>query len=185
MSKLAGATSVRLKVATDQALTQNVQFAAAQVPDSYGYVRHTAANLTPGTQYYYQPADTPSGGSESLLGPVGQCKTLPASGVPASFRMAVVSCVLSQTATDTAITDWVSWNPDLCCFTGDQNYWDTESTDLWTQVNLYELQIGNSGLGNGGGYPSSYSQMHGSHWGFYCRSDHEPARTTATPARRT
>ena len=87
--------------------------------------------------------------------------------------MAVVSCVLSQTATDTAITDWVSWNPDLCCFTGDQNYWDTESTDLWTQVNLYELQIGNSGLGNGGGYPSSYSQMHGSHWGFYCRSDHE------------
>jgi hypothetical protein len=176
-SKLAGAYNVRLKVATDPAMTQNITYAPAQQPDAYGYVHHTAAALSPGTQYYYQVANTPQGGSETVTGPVGMCKTLPPSGSPQSFRVALVSCVVQQASDTAAIDDWVNWNADLNLFTGDQNYSDTESTDFRTQVQVYETQIGLTGIGStasaAAGYPSSYSMMHGRAWGYYCRSDHE------------
>lgn len=176
VSKLTGATSVRLKVATDAALTQNVQFVPAQAPDSYGYVRHTAANLTTRTQYYYQLADNPGAG-ETLVGAVGKCKTLPASGVPQSFTVALVSCVTQAAADTSAMNDWTAWNADLNIFTGDQNYSDTTSTTLATQVGVYETQIATSGSGDAtaaaAGYGSSYAMMHGRAWGYYCRSDHE------------
>ena len=177
VSKMAGAFSVRLKIATDAALTQNVTFAPAQTPDAYGYVRHTAGNLSPGTQYYYSVANTPNGGSETLQGPVGKCKTLPAAGVPASFKVALVSCVVPQASDTSAIDDWVSWGADLNIFTGDQSYSDTESTDTRVQTQVYETQIALTGVGSAAsiaaGYPSSYSMMHGRNWGYYCRSDHE------------
>lgn len=178
MSKLAGAYNVRLKIATDLAMTQNVTYAPAQQPDTYGYVHHTAAALSPGTQYYYQLANTTQGSStETVTGPVGMCKTLPASGSPQSFKVSLVSCVTQQATDTAAIDDWVNWNADIKIFTGDQNYSGIISTDLRTQVQVYETQIGLSGIGStasaAAGYPSSYSMMHGRAWGFYCRSDHE------------
>jgi PhoD-like phosphatase len=177
VTKLAGATSVRLKVGTNLALTTGVQFVPAQVPDQYGYVRHTAAGLTPGTQYYYQAANTPGGGGETLLGPVGMCKTLPPAGSPQSFRVALVSCVIPQASDTSAIDDWVTWAADLNIYTGDQSYSDTQSTDFGTQVQVYEAQIALTGIGSAAsaaaGFPSSYSMMHGRNWGYYCRSDHE------------
>jgi len=176
VSALTGATSVRLKVGTDAALTQNVQFAAAQAPDSLGYVRHTAAGLTAATQYFYRLADNPGGG-ETLIGPVGMCRTLPPSGSPQSFRVALVSCVTQNAADPSAMNDWVAWAPDLAIFTGDQNYSGTVSTSTSTQVGVYETQIAGSGSGDGtaaaAGYGSSYAMMHGRAWGYYCRSDHE------------
>lgn len=177
VSKLAGAFTVRLKVATNAALTTGVTYAAAQTPDAYGYVRHTAANLSPGTQYYYQLANTPSGGGETPLGPIGMCKTLPPAGSPQSFRVALVSCVIPQATDTAAIDDWTAWNADLNIFTGDQSYSDTEALDSFTQTQVYETQIALTGVGSSAsaaaGYPSSYSMMHGRAWGYYCRSDHE------------
>jgi hypothetical protein len=177
VSKLAGAASVRLKVATDAGMSQNVFFVAAQTPDQYGYVRHTAGGLTPQTQYYYQVADTPAGGGESVIGPVGMCKSLPAPGVPANFTVSLVSCVVPQATDTSAIDDWVAWNADLKLFTGDHSYSDTQSVDPFNQIQTYETQIGSAGIGSAAsaaaGYPSSYSMMHGRAWGYYCRSDHE------------
>jgi len=177
VSKLAGAYSVRLKIGTNLALTTGVQYAAAQTPDQYGYVRHTAANLTPGTQYWYQAANTPNGGGESLLGPVGMCKTLPPAGSPRSFKVALVSCVVPQASDTAAIDDWVTWGADLNIFTGDQSYSDTQAQDNHTQIQVYEHQIAMTGVlsaaSAAAGYPSSYSMMHGRAWGYYCRSDHE------------
>lgn len=177
VSKLSGATSVRLKVGTNLALTTGVQFSPAQVPDAYGYVRHTAPGLVPGTQYYCQAADTPSGGSESLLGPVGMCKTLPPAGSPQSFRMSLVSCVIPQASDTSGIDDLVAWNADLNVFTGDQSYSDTQSTDFRNQLQVYEQQAALTGIGSAAsaaaGFPSSYSMMHARAWGYYCRSDHE------------
>lgn len=177
VSKLAGATSVRLKVASNQALTENVTWAPAQIPDIYGYVRHTAANLAPFTTWYYQVADTPSGGGETLLGPAGKCKTLPPSGSPQSFTVAVVSCVEQQVTDVSAVDDWVAWDADLNIYTGDFDYADTQSLDGRIQIQIYETQIATVGSGSAAsqaaGYPSSYSQMAGQAWGYYCRSDHE------------
>jgi hypothetical protein len=177
VSKVAGGFSVRLKVATNLALTAGVSFVAAQTPDSYGYVRHTATALTPGTQYFYQVANTPNGGGESLIGPVGMCKTLPPSGSPQSFKVALVSCVVPQASDTSAIDDWVTWNADLNIFTGDQSYSDTQSVDPRVQTQVYENQIALTGVSSAAsvtaGYPSSYSMMHGRAWGYYCRSDHE------------
>lgn len=176
VSKLTGATSVRLKVGTNAALTTGVQFVPAQVPDGSGYVRHTAPGLNSSTQYYYQLADNPGGG-EVLVGPVGICRTLPPSGSPQNFKAALVSCV-TQNATDTsAMNDWAAWGADLNIFTGDHNYSGTTSTTLATQVGIYETQIAGTGAGDAtaaaAGYGSSYAMMHGRAWGYYCRSDHE------------
>lgn len=164
VSKTQGATSVRLKIGTDQALTQNVSFVTAQAPDSFGYVRHTATGLTAKTQYYYQLADTPSGGSETLIGPVNGSKTLPAAGAPQNFTVALVSCITQAAADPAAINDWTSYNADLNVFTGDFDYSGTTSTSLATQVAVYETQIANT---------SGLKSLVGNAFGYYCRSDHE------------
>lgn len=173
VTRTAGCTSVQLKTATDAALTQNVATTGAQAPDSYGYVRHTATDLAAQTQYYYQLLS-----SSVPIGPVGKCRTLPTAGTPAaSFTVALVSCVTQQASDTTAMDDWVTYNADLCIFTGDQNYSSTTSTDTRAQVQLYEQQILQAGIGSAAsaaaGYPSSYSMMHGQAWGYYTRSDHE------------
>lgn len=170
VSKPVGGTSVRLKVATDAGLTQNVQFVAAQVPDSYGYVRHTAAGLTAATQYYCQLADTPQGGSETLFGPVARVRTLPPAGSPQSFRVSFASCIDSQTglvSPNAAIDDWVAWNADLKIFLGDFDYLNPSATDVPTQVGNYENQIINYGI----------TSLLTTGWGYYCRSDHDSTNT--------
>lgn len=166
VSKPVGGTSVRLKVATDPGLTQNVTYVAAQAPDVYGYVRHQAQGLTAGTQYYCQLADTPLGGTETLFGSVAQVRTLPKAGPPQNFRVAIASCIdssVSDASPNVAITDWVNWNPDLAVFTGDLDYFDPASTDVPGQVATFENTIINYGI----------SPLLSSAWGFYCRSDHD------------
>lgn len=168
ITKLSGATSVRLAYSTSPSMT-SPSFVAAQTPDSLGYVRHTVSGLSAATVYYYQAADTPSGGGESLIGAIGQCKTLPASGAPADFTVALVSCIAQQDTTtppalDAAMADWISYGADLNIFTGDFDYSGTVSTTLATQVGIFETQIARY---------SALGDMTAQHWGYYCRSDHE------------
>lgn len=167
VSKMVGATSLRLKVATDAALTQNVQYVAAQTPDSYGYVRHVAGGLSPATRYYCQVADTPLGGSETLAGSVATIKTLPPSGSPQSFRLAIGSCILSSlsgvVSPTAAIDDLVTWNADLNVMTGDFGYFNPSATDVPTQVATYEQMMAYFSVAN----------ILANGWGFYNRSDHD------------
>lgn len=177
VSKTVLATSLRLKLATNPAMTQNISFVAAQAPDSMGYTRHVAAGLAAGTTYYYQLANTPAGGSETAVGPVGKCKTLKAAGTPQDFTVAFGSCVVQAASDAAALDDLIAWNPDLVIHTGDFDYSGTTSTVLATQVGIYETQIGAVGAGRAtpaaAGYPSSYAQMVAQAWGYYLRSDHE------------
>jgi len=164
VSKLVAATSVRLKVATNVALTQNVTYVAAQTPDSMGYVRHVPSGLSAGTQYYYQLADTPSGGTETLIGTVGKLKTLKPAGTPQNFTVALGACITQAAADPAAMDDWTAWNADVNVFTGDLDYSGTQATDLATQVGVYETQIASAaGLKN----------MLANAFGYYCTSDHE------------
>lgn len=173
-SKAVGATSLRLKVATDSGLTQNVQFAGAQTPDTYGYVQHQVTGLSPYTRYYCGLYDTPAGGTEaavsaSVIQPlVGTVKTLPVQGQPANFSMAIASCINTSLAVanaDAATTDWVNWAADLNVFTGDFNYEDPTSTSLITQIATFEDQI----LNFGGEQATMLNQA----WGYYNRSNHD------------
>ena len=165
-SKPVGATSVRLKVATNSALTQNVTYVSAQTPDTYGYVQHVVTGLNPATVYYCQLADTASGSSEIQVGPVGQIMTLPVPGSVASFTVAFASCILNSTTTPSptaALTDWIGWGADLNVFVGDFDYADSTVTTMAGQLGNIEEQ-------------SMYwlgAAITTSAWGYACRSDHD------------
>jgi hypothetical protein len=170
-SKPVGGTSLRLKVATDQALTANVSYVAAQLPDANGYVRHTATGLTAQTTYYCQLADTPPGGGEALCGGIGRINTLPAPGVPfsGSLKIALGSCINTATglaSPDVAMTDWNAWDPDLALFVGDFDYENPAATTTTGQVAIYENHL----LYYGG---QAQQDMLRVAWGYYCRSDHD------------
>lgn len=162
-----GATSCRLAYSVNSDMS-SPSYVAAQAPDSLGYVRYPVTGLSAHTRYYVQVADTPAGGSESLIGPVGACKTLPAAGSAQNFTVALVSCIngndVTAPAQDTAITDWIGYDADLNIFTGDFDYSGTVSTVTATQVGIYESQISNI---------PSLASMVATRWGYYCRSDHE------------
>jgi hypothetical protein len=170
ISKPVGGTSLRLKVATNSALTQNVTFAAAQVPDSFGYTRHVVTGLHPFTRYWYQLADTPAGGTEMLVGSTGTCKTLQNPGTPQSFSFAVASCANNADETpgpDTALNDWIAWGADLNIFTGDYGYWNPTFTDQPSQVGTFEAQTWYYGM-------EPITRLA---WGYYCRSNHDTTTT--------
>jgi hypothetical protein len=166
ISKPVSGTSLRLKIATNSGLTQNVQYVAAVTPDQYGYTRHTVTGLNPFTRYYCQLLDTPTGGSEFAVGNVGQCKTLQTAGVPQSFTFAVASCVNTADETpgpDTALNDWIAWQPDLAVFTGDFGYQNPTFTDQPSQIGTWENQVWFYGM----------EPITRQAWGYYCRSNHD------------
>ena len=173
ISKVIGGTSVRLKAATDAGMSANVFYVAAQTPDLYGYVNHAVTGLSAHTQYYVQLADTPTGGSETVFGSVGACKTLPAAGAPADFTVSFASCMATtdtnSPAAGTAMADWVAWNADIKIFTGDFDYFDAEYTDEYSQVGVFESQVHQGADGGAGAIQQMISQG----WGFYCASDHD------------
>lgn len=169
VSKAVGGTSLRLKVATNSTLTSNVTYVAAVTPDQYGYTRHVVTGLTSATTYYCQLADTASGSSEILAGPVGQITTVPVPGTIASFSVAFASCIFNATTAPSpaaALTDWVSWvtaQAGYAVFLGDYHYADSVVTTVAGQLGNIEEQ-------------SMYflgAPVTTSAWGYACRSDHD------------
>jgi alkaline phosphatase D len=171
ISKPVGGTSLRLKVATNSGLTQNVTYVAAQAPDAYGYTQHLVTGCQPYTRYWCQLLDTVDG-AEVAVGFAGQCKTLPAAGQPAAFTVALVSCINTADETpspNAAITDWIGWEPDLAVFTGDYSYENPVATDVPDQLGVYEYQTSWYGT----------EPLIRQAWGYYCRSNHDSYETGA------
>jgi len=171
ISKPTGGTSLRLKLATNSGMTQNVSYVAAQAPDSYGYVKHVVTGLSPFTRYWCQLADTPPGGTEMLVGNVGTCKTLATPGTPQSFTFAVASCVNTADETpgpDTALNDWIAWGADLNIFTGDYSYQNPAFTDQPSQIGTWEYQTWFYGM----------EPITRQAWGYYLRSNHDSTSDT-------
>jgi hypothetical protein len=172
ISKPVGATSCRLKVATDSAMTTGVTYVSAQAPDQYGYVSHTVTGLAPYTRYWCQLADTPPGGTEMIAGSTGTCKTLITPGAIGSFTLGIASCITTPSGfaePDAAIDDWIAWQPDLSIFTGDFTYEDPVFIDMPDQLAVLEL----------------YTWFYGNEpltrqaWGYYCRSNHDTSQATS------
>jgi hypothetical protein len=166
VAKPVGGTSLRLKVATNEALTSGVFYEAAQTPDQYGYVSYQVTGLSPSATYYCQLADTPPGGSEALSGPAGQCMTLPVPGTITSYTVAFASCIDTgdvAPSPNAAISDWVGWDAGLNIFLGDYGYFDSTDTTVSGWLGYIE-------------YQSMYYDLlplTSTAWGFYVRSDHD------------
>ena len=145
-TKTTAATSVRLAVSTSDDMTSPT-YVAAESPDGYGYVRHTLTGLTPDTRYYVRAADTPTGGTESLVGPVGTIHTLATPGTPAPSRKVVIGGCLDTLATETAaLESALAWAPDWGHFNGDFFY--NGNVSLVTEsawVGRYDTQIAGVG----------------------------------------
>jgi phosphodiesterase/alkaline phosphatase D-like protein len=143
VAKLASATSVRLAVSTSSGMTSPV-YTSAEAPDGDGYVRLAITGLAANTQYWWQLADTPTGGSESLIGSVGKAKTFPTGN--ASFTFAFSACQTNNNPDAEALNDIRAWDPLFFLHTGDLHYRDPTSTDPDVHRGYIEAQI----LGAGG-----------------------------------
>lgn len=161
---LADATSVRLGVSTSSDMSSPT-YQSAQSPDGENYVDFTVTGLSPNTQYYYQLADTPSGGGEELIGEIGKARTLPSQGSHASFTVAFGSCLTNDAADDAALADLLAWDPDFWLHLGDFHYRDPDGTTEDDHRADYEGQIvGAAGLAQ---------LLREVPLGGYCRSDHD------------
>lgn len=163
VAKLASATSVRLAVSTSSGMTSPV-YTSAEAPDGDGYVRLAITGLAANTQYWWQLADTPSGGSESLIGSVGQAKTFPTGN--ASFTFAFAACQTNNNPDSEALDDIRAWGPLFLLHTGDLHYRDPSSTDADVHRGFIEGQI----VGAGG-----LAQLLREVPTLYTRSDHDTA----------
>lgn len=130
-----GATSVRLAYSTDSGMA-SPSYVAAQTPDAQGNVKFAVTGLSPGTTYYFQCADTPSGGSESLIGPIaGPLKTLYATGTPiASLKFLIGGCIRTGGGTNSGLQGGIDWGTDRSLLNGDLTYSGTTSTTASVQA---------------------------------------------------
>lgn len=139
--KTDSALSVRLKVATNSAMSTGVAFTTPVAPDANQYSLHTVSGLAAGTHYWYQVEV-----DGVLAAPVGEFITdTPATA--RSFRVAFASCLTSDNSTRTALDNAIENDPELFLHLGDWHYDNSISTSAGTHRTSWEDQINiNGGL---------------------------------------
>jgi hypothetical protein len=135
-ARTAGFTSTRLAISTSSAMTSPT-YVAAQTPDALGRLRYVAIGLASGTQFYYQLADTPAGGTEQLVGEIGKFRTLGG----AVLKIAPWGCITTNAADGVAMADLRTWDPDIAPCLGDFTYAGPSSTDAEVHAAAFESQI--------------------------------------------
>lgn len=137
-TKTADASSARVKVGTNEAVTTGVVYGTAGTPDASGWSESVVTGLSAGTKYYYAVELT---GAETVTTvKVGEAKTLPTNG---TIRIAFGSChdLGNQGSTDVAYTRALTRDPDMFWSLGDTPYSDTLSTSQATQLGFLETQL--------------------------------------------
>jgi hypothetical protein len=133
-TRTTGATSVRLKIGTNSAVTTSVTYSSTVNPDGDGYADHDIAGLglTAGQQYFYRVELTNAASTVSLDADatVGQFRVPPAG--PTSFGFSFGSCsdftYLTGGATDSdALARVAEQGDDLFFHLGDLFYADGEA----------------------------------------------------------
>lgn len=147
--KTSNTSSVRLKVATNQALTTGVAFTSAVAPDANNRAKIAITGKNPNTQYYY---GVEMDGTLDDVN-IGSFKTFPTVGAATSFEFAFASCMDSGTtdtgarATD-ALTRIQARNPLFMAHLGDIHY-DNISVDSETSFfSSYDAQLAVSSIGD-------------------------------------
>lgn len=137
-ARVAATTAVRLAVSASPVMT-GPTYTAVQAPDSNGYVDWTVTGLTASAAWFWQLADTPAGGYEQGIGPVGRAKTLPAAA--ASYTIGIGSCSGNNMADPVALDDLRTWDPLAWVHMGDFHYRDPTSTAASVHRGYLEAQI--------------------------------------------
>lgn len=142
VSKVSGATSVRLAYSTDSGMA-SPSYVAAQTPNGSGRVKHVVTGLNPNTRYYVQLADTPSGGSETLIGSIGTIKTLQTKGVPFSGTRKVVvgGCIFTGADASRSLNNATAWGCDWGHFNGDFFYNGVETSVVSDHEGRWDTQL--------------------------------------------
>ena len=126
--KTANTTSARLKVGSNTAVTADVVFSSAVVPDADGYATLTVTGLPARARDYYALELTGSSGTVTT-GLVGSPRRVPAPDVPASFTIALGSCWDPGAAIGTpSFGRILAHDPVLFFHLGDWDYEDNAST---------------------------------------------------------
>lgn len=166
-TKTANATSVRVKAATNAALTTGVVFGSAGTPDADGYARSTVTGLAANTQYHYGIEMTDSASGLTTTAKVGAAHTLPTAGVPcASWVIGFGSChdLGVHGGTSTAYTNLFAHNPQMVWSLGDTPYADSLSTSQAVHRGFMEAQL--DGV-------SGWKSMNANYCLQYTKSDHD------------
>ena len=141
--KGSNATSARLKVGTNPAVTTGVVYGSSVTLDANGYADLTCTGLTPWTQYYYAVELT--GSSVVTTAQVGKAKTLPTPGTPTSFTIGFGSCNEfydeTMSISLTAFSNLNTRDPDLFVHLGDISYEDNASSSQASQRAGLEYNI--------------------------------------------
>ena len=129
------ATSARLKVGTNLAVTTGVVYGSSVTLDANGYADLVCTGLNPWTQYYYAVELT--GSTVETTAQVGKAKTLPNPGTPTSFTIGFGSCNEfydeTMSISLTAFTNLNARDPDLFVHLGDISYEDNASSSQASQ----------------------------------------------------
>lgn len=122
------ATSVRLKVGTDTAVTAGVIYGPAATPDADGAAQLTVTGLAAGTRYHYRVAMTDAAAVEALDTSitVGTFRTAPTGA--ADFAFCFGSC--TNGADSAAMTAVAARGDDFFVHLGDMWYADGSSTGI-------------------------------------------------------
>ena len=124
-----GATSVRLKVGTDSAVSTGIIWGAATTPDGSNNSDLIVSGLSANTRYYYRVAMTNSASTEFLdtYTDVGTFKTDYNGAM--NFSFALGSCE-SNTAESVSFSKIAAKQPDIFLHLGDEYYADGSGTDV-------------------------------------------------------
>lgn len=127
--RTSNADSVRLKAGTDAALTADVVYSPAVIPDANGGSQPTLAGLlSPGTRYYYRIAMTDADGAETLDADstIGRIEVAPVG--PTNFSFCFSSC--TDAADSAAMSAVAARGDDLFFHRGDLWYADDTGVNL-------------------------------------------------------
>lgn len=146
-TRTAGATSVRLKVATNSGLTTGVVYGGAATPDGDGYAKPAVTGLSSSTEYWYGVEMTDAASGTTTTASQGSPKTLPTVGAAASFGFGFGSCAANGSTATASFTRISARDPLLFFHTGDFHYADrTDSTQANHRADLEGQISANSGL---------------------------------------
>jgi len=127
-TKTTNAAAVRVKVGTDEAVTEDVTYGTQNTPDGDGWCESVVTGLDPATQYHYMVEMEDTDETPHLTALMGSPRTLPTPGQPASFTLAFGSCDDPAEDITPAFARILARDPDLFFHLGDFGYPDSTST---------------------------------------------------------
>lgn len=141
-----GATSVRVKLATNMALTEGVVYGTWVTPEEGGRAQSVVTGLKPISNYFAGAEAKDAAGTVTATTQIARGRTLPAPGLPASFTVAFGSCF---DTIDTSLTGSVNSafgrivarRPDLFLHHGDWTYADNVTASIASHLADHEASV--------------------------------------------